>query len=179
VSNIGNKIIIFPKEVKVSIKISTVSVTGPKGSLCLKFHNVNITIKDLSIIVSPISTAAKYKKYHGLYRTLINNMIIGVVKGFVKILHLNGLGYRANIENNTIALSIGFSHTVYKKIPEGLSVNIVDQNKTIEISGINKELVGLFASQIRHVRPPEPYLGKGIKYSDEKINKKQGKTNIK
>jgi large subunit ribosomal protein L6 len=106
-------------------------------------------------------------------------MIIGVVEGFKKKLLLNGLGYRANIENKNIALSIGFSHTVYKQIPEGLNVNILDQNKTIEILGISKELVGLFASQIRNIRPPEPYLGKGIQYSYEKIIKKQGKTNIK
>jgi len=178
-SNIGNKIIYFPKDVKVSNKNNIISVVGPKGSLSLKFHNVEVLIKDLSIKILPLNQTTRYKKFHGLYRTLINNMIVGVIQGFTKKLILNGLGYRANIENDTLVLSIGFSHTVYRKIPDDLDVSISDQNKIIEIFGINKELVGLFASQIRSIRPPEPYLGKGIKYSYEKINKKQGKTNIK
>lgn len=178
-SNIGNKIIYFPKNVTVSNECNVITVIGPKGTLDLKCQNVEVIIQDLSIKVLPIDRSTKYKKFHGLYRTLINNMIIGVVDGFTKKLILNGLGYRASIENTMLVLSVGFSHSVYRKIPKDLDVSILDQNKAIQISGINKELVGLFASQIRNIRPPEPYLGKGIKYSYEKINKKQGKTNIK
>jgi len=179
VSNIGNKIILLPKEVKISIKDNIVSVIGQKGSLNLRIRNVSIRINDTTISVLPLNSNIKYKKFQGLYRTLINNMILGVSKGFKKKLILNGLGYRASIENNKVALSIGFSHIVYKAIPKNLNVNIIDQNKIIEISGIDKELVGLYAAQIRSVRPPEPYLGKGIRYSYESLAKKQGKTNIK
>lgn len=178
-SKIGNKVIIIPKGTNVSIKKNEISIRGPYGELSLSIKYVSITIEDNKIIVKLIYKRNKYKKYHGLYRSLINNMIIGVNNKFQKELLLSGVGYKVNMENNKLAFSIGFSHTVYRKIPPGLSVEILNQNKNIKIVGIDKGLVGLFASQVREIRVPECYLGKGIRYSNEIIIKKQGKTNTK
>merc|ERR1711862_301340 len=119
--------------------------------------------------MGPSKEIKKLKKYHGLYRSLIQNMIIGVNSGFKKELIIEGVGYRANLENNRIAFSLGFSHVIYKSIPNTLSITMENQNKKIIISGNNKQVVGLYAATIRKLRPPECYLGKGIRYSNEII----------
>merc|ERR1712151_1006041 len=114
------------------------------------------------------NNSPKYKKYLGLYRNLVNNMIIGNSLGFKKELIINGVGYRVTLENNLLMFSIGFSHIVYKKIPSSISIDITNQNKHIIVKGNNKEHVGLYAAEIRSLRPPECYLGKGIRYNNEK-----------
>lgn len=171
-SKIGNKSISMSKKTIINIKNNIIYIKGPVGSLSLFIKYVNIKLIENKIIVRALNKKNKYKKYHGLYRSLINNMVLGVNHIFKKELILHGVGYRINIENNILAFSIGFSHIVYKSIPRGISVNIGKQNKSITITGINKELVGSYASQLRSIRPPECYLGKGIRYSDEIIIKK-------
>lgn len=178
-SNIGNKPIIFTNSVKVLVNKKQVKVIGPRGELSLLVKHVSIIIEKEHIIVRLLHKKKLYKRYHGLYRSLINNMIIGVVDGFQKILILHGLGYRVTLKEKELAFSIGFSHIIYKKVPYDLTVVVSNQNKRIQILGINKEKVGLFSSQLRIIRPPEPYLGKGIRYADELIIKKQGKTSAK
>jgi len=178
-SNIGNRPIVFTNSVKVLVNKNEVKVIGPRGELSLFVKHVSIIVENQHIIVRLLHKKKLYKRYHGLYRSLINNMIIGVMDGFQKTLILHGLGYRVTLKENELAFSIGFSHIIYKKVPPGLTVIVSNQNKKIQILGINKEKVGLFASQLRIIRPPEPYLGKGIRYADELIIKKQGKTSAK
>merc|ERR1712196_518527 len=132
---------------------------GPKGNLQLKFKYIVILVKNETITINPLyKNTKKYKRYHGLYRSLINNMIIGVSHGFKKILIIEGVGFRASLIDNMLALSIGFSNIIYKKIPNNLSVNISNQNKKIIIEGNDKINVGLFAAMIRKLKPPECYL---------------------
>jgi len=179
-SKIGNKPIKVPKKTVVNIANNIVSVSGPKGVLKLIPKHVDIQLKDDQVIVESLHiTNKKYKKYHGLYRSLINNMIQGVTQGFEKVLILDGVGYRVNLESNKLAFSIGFSNVIYKNVPPGISVNVTNNNKNITITGIDKNLVGLFSAQIRSLRPPESYIGKGIRYSNEIIVTKQGKSNSK
>lgn len=178
-SNIGNKSIVIPNAIKVLVKKNIVFIDGPLGESSQYIHHVNIIIKNNEMSIKLLCKKRKYKKFHGLYRSLINNMIIGVTNGFQKTLVLHGLGYKASIKDKTLAFSIGFSHIVYRKIPLDLNVSVSNQNKQINVSGINKEKVGSFTSQLRSIRTPEPYLGKGIRYIDEIINKKQGKKTTK
>lgn len=179
-SKIGKKPIIIPNSTTVEIQKNTIHVKGPLGSSSMKIRNIEICIKNKHIFIYNLDkTTNKLKKYHGLFRSLIQNMIIGVEYGFKKELIIEGVGYRANIENNYIALSLGFSHVIYCKIPQTLSIKIIDQNKKIVIHGNNKQIVGLYAAKIREFKPPECYLGKGIRYSNEIIIKKQGKSTSK
>ena len=178
-SRIGRLPIAIPAGVTVDIaENNKVTVKGPKGTLERVLPAEMIIKKDgEEVVVSRPNDLKKMKALHGLTRTLIHNMIIGVTEGFTKVLEVNGVGYRAQKKGNTLMLSLGYSHPVDMEDPEGLT-STVDGNK-ITISGIDKEKVGQYAAEIRDKRRPEPYKGKGIKYADEVIRRKVGKTGKK
>lgn len=178
-SRIGKQPIDIPTGVEIKIDESNfISVKGPKGTLERKLADgLKIEQVDNKIIVSRPNDLKKFRALHGLTRTLINNMVIGVTQGFSKILEINGVGYRAAKSGNKLTLTLGYSHPVIMFDPEGLST-CVDQNK-ITVSGLDKEKVGQYAADIRSKRAPEPYKGKGIKYLDERIRRKVGKTGKK
>ena len=175
-SRIGKLPIVVPADVDVNIDGSTVSVKGPKGSLTGTF-NPNITIEkkdDGHIVVTRPNDEKENRSLHGLTRTLINNMIVGVHTGFSKSLEIVGIGYRAEKQGNSLVLKVGFSHDVTMTPPEGVTVDVPSPNQIV-INGYDKQLVGQFASEVRGVRPPEPYKGKGIKYAEEVVRRKEGK----
>ena len=179
-SRIGRLPIAIPAGVEVKIEEGNkVTVKGPKGTLekCLP---VEMTIKqeDNQVVVTRPNDLKKMKSLHGLTRTLINNMVIGVTEGYAKKLEVNGVGYRAQKSGKTLNLSLGYSHPVDMVDPEGIEVEVPDQ-ATIIVKGIDKEKVGQYAAEIRSKREPEPYKGKGIKYADEVIRRKVGKTGKK
>ena len=179
-SRIGRLPIDIPAGVEVKIEEGNkVTVKGPKGTLekCLP---VEMTIKqeDNQVVVTRPNDLKKMKSLHGLTRTLINNMVIGVTNGYEKVLEVNGVGYRAAKSGNKLTLNLGYSHPVEMTDPEGVETVVEGQNKII-VKGISKEKVGQFAAEIRDKRRPEPYKGKGIKYADEVIRRKVGKTGKK
>jgi large subunit ribosomal protein L6 len=178
-SRIGKLPVVIPQGVTVKIKDgNTVSVKGPKGTLERTFAPaMGIELKENEIIVTRPDDRKENKSLHGLTRALIHNMVVGVHTGFTKVLEVNGVGYKAQKQGNKLVLSLGYSHPVEMVDPEGLE-SAVDGNK-ITVSGISKEKVGQYAAEIRGKRPPEPYKGKGIKYSDEIIRRKVGKTGKK
>lgn len=174
-SRIGNLPIAIPAGVTVTLNGNVVDVKGPKGNLTKEFDSaMNITIEDNQIIVTRPNDLKRNKSLHGLTRTLISNMVEGTAEGFKKVLELNGVGYRAQKQGKKLILSLGYSHPVEMDDPEGVD-SVVEGNQ-ITISGISKENVGQFAAEIRSKRPPEPYKGKGVKYIDEVIRRKEGKT---
>ncbi len=179
-SRIGRLPIAIPDGVKVSLaEGNLISVTGPKGTLQRKLvQDMNIAIENNVITVTRPNDIKRNKAFHGLTRTLINNMIIGVSQGYEKTLEINGVGYRASKSGNKLVLNLGYSHPVEMIDPEGIATTVEGQNKII-VKGIDKEKVGQFAAEIRAKRAPEPYKGKGIKYSNEKIRRKVGKTGKK
>ena len=178
-SRIGKLPVVIPQGVTVEIKDgNTVSVKGPKGTLERTFAPaMGIELKENEIIVTRPDDRKENKSLHGLTRALIHNMVVGVHTGFTKVLEVNGVGYKAQKQGNKLVLSLGYSHPVEMVDPEGLE-SAVDGNK-ITVSGISKEKVGQYAAEIRGKRPPEPYKGKGIKYSDEIIRRKVGKSGKK
>ena len=178
-SRIGRMPIAIPAGVTVTIaENNKVTVKGPKGTLERVLPSeMDIKMEGSEIVVSRPNDLKKMKSLHGLTRTLINNMVIGVTEGYEKKLEVNGVGYRAAKQGNKLVLSLGYSHPVEMIDPEGLS-SAVDGNKII-VSGISKEKVGQYAAEIRDKRRPEPYKGKGIKYADEVIRRKVGKTGKK
>lgn len=178
-SRIGNLPIEIPKGVEVDISNNTVSVKGPKGSLSREIHEDMILKKtDDSIVVERPSDSKKHKSLHGLTRSLIASMITGVVKGFEKKLLLEGVGYRAVKQGNKLVLTVGYSHPVEFEPPKGIEFEVPEANQII-VRGADKELVGLITANIRKVREPEPYKGKGIRYEDETVRRKEGKTGAK
>jgi len=178
-SRIGKKPIEVPKGVEVSIQGSSVSVKGPKGSLQRTFSTgIDIRKEGDSITVTPALYKKEIGALHGLTRTLINNMVEGVTQGFVKTLEISGVGYKALIQGKNIVLNLGFSHQITYPLPAGIDASI-DKQTVITLKGIDKDLVGQVASKIRSLRVPEPYKGKGIKYKEERIIKKAGKTGKK
>jgi large subunit ribosomal protein L6 len=175
-SRIGKKPVMLPAGVQVTIEGTTVTVKGPKGELTNTFHkDMTISLADDSVVVERPSDSKFHKTFHGTTRSLINNMVVGVSEGFKKDLIIKGVGYRAQLQGKKLVLAAGYSHPVELEIPEGITVE-VPKPVNVSVSGINKELVGEFAANIRAVRKPEPYLGKGIRYSDEQIRRKEGKT---
>jgi len=175
-SRIGKLPINIPKTVNVAYDSKNLSVTGQFGNLQIKIPEAITILLDETILSLTIKENTKQNKsLHGLYRTLINNMIIGVSEQFQITLVLKGVGYRALVQKNEIILNLGYSHPVKISIPESISVEVL-QNTTINLKSCNKELVGLFASKIRSWRPPEPYKGKGILYKNEQIIRKAGKS---
>ncbi|MEW8976858.1 MAG: 50S ribosomal protein L6 [Symbiobacterium sp.] len=178
-SRIGRTPIPIPAGVEVTIDGSVVRVKGPKGELTRKFHpDMSISIENGALHVSRPSDEREHKALHGLTRTLIANMVEGVTKGYSKALELVGTGYRAAKTGQTLTLTVGYSHPVVFNPPQGIEFQVPAPNQII-VSGIDKELVGQIAANIRAVRPPEPYLGKGIKYVGEHIRRKEGKTGKK
>jgi large subunit ribosomal protein L6 len=174
-SKIGEKPIQFANNVKVTVDGQNVKVEGSKGTLQFTAKpEIKISVTEGKVLVERKDESTKSKSLHGLTRTLISNMIVGIDKGWSKGLELSGVGYRASVEGDTLVLSVGFSHQVRFKLPEGISANVVE-NK-ITITGADKQAVGEITAQIRRIRPPEPYKGKGIKYVGEKIRRKAGKT---
>ena len=175
-SRIGKMPVVIPAGVSVELKDgNTLSVKGPKGTLERTLpQEMTIEVKDNEIVVTRPNDLKRIKALHGLTRSLIQNMVTGVHTGYQKVLEVNGVGYRAQKQGKKLVLSLGYSHPVEMDDPEGIET-AVDGNKII-ISGINKEKVGQFAAEVRAKRPPEPYKGKGIKYIDEVIRRKVGKT---
>jgi len=178
-SRIGKLPIEIPKGVKISFSDSVLSVQGPNGSLSRQIMSiVSLAINDSIIEVARNEETNSARAAHGLTRTLINNMVVGVTNGFQTNLEINGVGYRAEVKGPELVLSLGYSHPVNFKIPDGISI-LVDKMTKISVKGFDKELVGQTAAKIRSFRSPEPYKGKGIKYADETILRKAGKTGKK
>jgi large subunit ribosomal protein L6 len=176
-SRIGRKSIEIPDKVKLAVSDSgSVNVEGPKGKLEWAMPNsIRLRINGKQAILDRANDARATKALHGLSRSLINNMIIGVSKGFQKNLEIQGVGFRAQVQGKNLNLSIGFSHPVVFPIPDGIKVT-VQENTKLQVEGIDKKLVGQVAADIRAFYPPEPYKGKGIRYSDEQVLRKEGKT---
>ena len=175
-SRIGNKLILLPAGVTLTVEgQNNVVVKGPKGELAYQFNaNMGIEVNGNEVKVTRPDDSIANKTFHGTTRALLNNMVIGVSEGFAKTLLIEGVGYRASLKGNTLVIAAGYSHLVELAIPEGLKVVCPSQTE-INISGIDKQLVGEFAANVRKVRKPEPYKGKGIRYSDEVIRRKEGK----
>jgi len=176
VSRIGRLPVEVPQGVDVNVKGTHVRVKGPKGQLEHTFPaSMKITLDKGVITVERPSDEGTHRAMHGMTRAIINNMVIGVTDGFEKILEINGVGYRGELQGKNLILSVGYSHPVEVVPPEGISFEVEDRNRVIHIKGYDKALVGQVAADIRKIRPPEPYKGKGIKYQDERIRRKAGK----
>jgi large subunit ribosomal protein L6 len=175
-SRIGRKPIQIPEGVKITLNGSEIVAEGPKGTLSREIPTeVSVTVDNSTIVVNRLSENKRGRSFHGLVRTLIANMVTGVSEGFDKALEISGVGYRAEIQNDILTLFVGFSKPVEYKIPEGVSIK-VDRQVNMVVSGIDKEFVGRVAAEIRSVRKPEPYKGKGIRYAGEKVRRKVGKS---
>ena len=174
-SRIGKMPVALPKGVNISIDGTTVKVKGPKGELTQTFHE-DLTIKQENgaVVVSPPDDPA-YNAMHGLTRALINNMVKGVSEGFTRVLEIEGVGYRGEIQGKNLVLALGYSHPVPVVPPEGISFAVDKTQRVITIEGPDKQVVGQVAANIRKLRPPEPYKRKGIRYQGEKIRRKAGK----
>ena len=175
-SRIGNKPITVPEGVEIKIEGKHITVKGPKGTLEREIHNnISLEMEGNEIKVTRMNDEPLNRSLHGLTRTLINNMITGVVHEYSKELQINGVGYRVQKQGNNLNMSLGYSHPVIFEAPQGITFDVPNPN-TIIVKGIDKELVGQTAAEIRTKRPPEVYRGKGIKYTDEVIRRKEGKT---
>ncbi|MCL2837507.1 MAG: 50S ribosomal protein L6 [Oscillospiraceae bacterium] len=179
-SRIGRKPIEVPAGVDVTIGAGNeITTKGPLGTLNMTMHTDMVIKKDGNVItVERPSENKMHKSLHGLTRTLVSNMVEGVSAGYKKELEINGVGYRAALQGSTLVLNLGYSHPVEMEAPEGIKIE-VPSNTQIIISGINKQMVGEFAAKVREKRPPEPYKGKGIKYTTERIRRKEGKAGAK
>ncbi len=174
-SRIGRMPISVPAGVNVGVKERIVTVKGPKGELTLHCAEpISVKLEDGTLSVSRPDDAKRNKQLHGLTRTLIANMVLGVTNGFSKTLDIVGVGYRAQAQGKTLNLAVGYSHPVVIEPPAGIDIKVEGTNKII-ISGADKQQVGQLAAQIRSVRPPEPYKGKGIRYEGERVRRKLGK----
>jgi len=175
-SRIGKQPIAIPAKVKVDIKGQKINVEGPKGKLALDLPNrTTAKVDGTNVLVTRQGDDSHAKALHGLSRALINNMVKGVSDGFAKKLEINGVGFKAAVAGKTITMSLGYSHPINYSIPEQIKVT-VEENTKITIEGPDKQLVGKVAAELRSYYPPEPYKGKGVKYSDEHIQRKEGKT---
>ena len=175
-SRIGKMPIPVPSGVKVEIKGQDIKVTGGKGSLSRKIHpGISVELKDGELLVTGGENNKKMNAFRGLMRSLVNNMVIGVDQGFKKVLIVEGVGYRANVSGKNLSLSVGYSNPVEFKLPDSVSGD-VENNTKITLESIDKEVLGMTASKIRSIRKPEPYKGKGIRYEDEYIQRKVGKS---
>jgi large subunit ribosomal protein L6 len=175
-SRIGKAPIQLPKGVKVDIQGTAVTVTGPKGNLKQKFHpEMVVSLEDGVLSVARPSDSRQHRALHGLTRALLNNMVVGVSDGFSKTLEIEGVGYRAAMEGKDLVLNVGYSHPITFNPPANVEFAVEDRNKTVIVSGIDKQVVGEIAAQIRKTRPPEPYKGKGVRYRGEYVRRKAGK----
>lgn len=175
-SRIGKAPIQIPGPVKVNVKGDTVQIEGPKGKLSQTFHpEMAIELEDGVLTVKRPSDSRDHRSLHGLTRALLNNMVVGVSDGFSRILIIEGVGYRAEMKGSTLVLNVGYSHPVEFAPPKDVKYDVEDRGKKIIISGIDKQVVGELAAQIRKQRPPEPYKGKGVRYQGEYVRRKAGK----
>ena len=178
-SRVGKKPIPLPGKTKITYKDRVITVQGEKGTLTRTIHPaIDLEVETDTIMVTMEQETRENRALQGLTRSLVANMVIGVNTGFKRVLEINGIGYRASISGSTIVFNLGFSHPVNFELPNGIAAEI-DKNNTVTLSGINKELLGQTAASIRSLRPPEPYKGKGIKYAEEYIQRKAGKTGTK
>jgi large subunit ribosomal protein L6 len=177
-SRVGKKPVTIPEKVKIQYKDRIITVTGEKGSLTSTVHPaIDLAIDDKIIQVTMEKETRSNMALQGMVRSIVDNMLMGVSKGFEKSLEINGLGYRAEVKGNSIVFNLGYSHPSDFKLPEGVAASV--EKSTVKLSGIDKQLIGQTAATIRKLRPPEPYKGKGIKYAAEKIQRKAGKTGTK
>ena len=175
-SRIGKAPIQIPGPVKVDVRGDTVQVEGPKGKLSQTFHpEMAIELEDGVLTVKRPSDSRDHRSLHGLTRALLNNMVVGVSDGFSRILIIEGVGYRAEMKGSTLVLNVGYSHPVEFDPPKDVKYDVEDRGKKIIISGIDKQVIGELAAQIRKQRPPEPYKGKGVRYQGEYVRRKAGK----
>ena len=175
-SRIGRKPVPLPKGVTAQVEGRTITVKGPKGEISRMIHpELALGVEDDTVVVRRPSDETRHKALHGLTRTLVANMVDGVMKGFAKSLEIQGVGYKAESKPFGVQLVVGFSHPVPYHAPKGIKIS-VDNNVLIKVEGIDKELVGQVAAELRAVRPPEPYKGKGIRYVGEQVRRKAGKT---
>ncbi|MDJ0874153.1 MAG: 50S ribosomal protein L6 [Desulfobacterales bacterium] len=178
-SRVGKKPISIPEKVNVSLKDRLITVKGSKGTLSRTIHaDVDLEVEGNVIQVVIQNEDRKSRALQGLTRSLVNNMVTGVSSGFERVLEINGIGYRAEVKGKALILNLGYSNPVNFELPDGVSAS-VDRNTVIKLSAIDKEKLGQTAASIRKLRPPEPYKGKGIKYAEERIIRKAGKTGTK
>lgn len=178
-SRVGKKPIPIPNNTTVTYKDRILTVKGDKGSLTREIHPaVELQVDDNILTVLPLKDDRQTIAFQGMTRSLVDSMVTGVSKGFERVLEIHGIGYRAEMKGNQIVLNLGYSHPIEFDLPQGVSAT-VDKNNIIKLSGINKEELGQTAASIRRLRPPEPYKGKGVKYAEERIQKKAGKTGTK
>lgn len=175
-SRVGKKPITLPKGVQIDLQGQSVKVKGPKGELARSFPTqVSLAMEAGHLVVSRPNDAPAVRAMHGTARALINNMVLGVSEGFSKTLVVEGVGYRAELKGKQLVMALGYSHPVPVDPPAGIAFTVDEKAKTITITGIDKELVGQVASDVRSWRPPEPYKGKGLRYTDERVRRKAGK----
>ena len=178
-SKVGKLPVAIPAGVTVNVANGLISVKGPKGELKQSFHDeIDIKVEGSEVLLTTKNNAKQTNAYHGLYRSLINNMVKGVTDGFTKTLVITGVGYRAEVKGKELVMNLGYSSDYIAIIPDGLTVVATPDGK-LTVTGIDKQLVGEFCSQVRKLRKPEPYKGKGIRYEDEVIRRKVGKTGVK
>lgn len=174
-SRVGNKPVELPSGVDLKVDGASVTVKGSKGELVREFHErIGFDVSDGVVNVTRPDDSRETKALHGLSRALLNNMVVGVSEGFTKQLEIQGVGYRAALKGNSLELQVGFSHSVVVDAPDGITIEVPEPTR-INVSGIDKELVGQIAADIRKIRPPEPYKGKGIRYVGEYVRRKAGK----
>ncbi|MFZ9888852.1 MAG: 50S ribosomal protein L6 [Myxococcota bacterium] len=179
-SRVGKKPVSLPEKVKVSVSGRTVQVEGPKGKLSMSHHPlVAVAVKDNAVVVTRPNNTNEVRALHGLTRALINNMVTGVSQGFTREMEIQGVGYRAEMKGTAINLSLGFSHAVEFKLPTGVSATVDDKKTRITLSSIDRQLLGATAAKLRSLRPPEPYGGKGVRYANENVRRKEGKSGAK
>ena len=178
-SRIGREPIDLPAGVEVKIDGQNIAVKGPKGELSMVAHpNMTVTQEGNVLHVTRPNDMKENRALHGLTRSLVHNMVVGVSQGYQKTLDVNGVGYRVALEGQKLVMNLGYSHQVFVEPPKGITIEVPNPNQIV-IKGADKQLVGQFAAEVREKRPPEPYKGKGIKYSDEVIRRKVGKTGVK
>jgi large subunit ribosomal protein L6 len=178
-SKVGKLPVAIPAGVTVNVANGVISVKGPKGELKQNYHEeIDIKVEGTNVVLATKNDAKQTNAYHGLYRSLINNMVKGVTDGFTKTLVITGVGYRAEVKGKELVMNLGYSSDYIAIIPDGLTVVATPDGK-LTVTGIDKQLVGEFCSQIRKLRKPEPYKGKGIRYETEVIRRKVGKTGVK
>ena len=178
-SKVGKLPVAIPAGVTVNVANGLISVKGPKGELKQSFHDeIDIKVEGTEVVLATKNNEKQTNAYHGLYRSLINNMVKGVTDGFTKTLVITGVGYRAEVKGKELVMNLGYSSDYIAIIPDGLTVVATPDGK-LTVTGIDKQLVGEFCSQVRKLRKPEPYKGKGIRYETEVIRRKVGKTGVK
>lgn len=175
-SRIGKQPIPVPAKVDVTIKGSDVTVKGPKGTLTQRFHpDMTIEQQEENLIVTRPTDQRHHRALHGLTRALLSNMVVGVSEGFTKVLEIHGVGYSAEMQGTTLVMKLGYSHDVVVEPKEDLSFRVEDRGRTVYVDGIDKQVVGQIAAELRKWRPPEPYKGKGVRYRGEYVRRKAGK----